>query len=217
MTSRLMITGLAVGIVVTIGLAVAQEQSPAALQGNTQELLLGGTEELTAENARLFSVQELARIRRGFQISPVPLNLQGKNPFLVGLGSYNVNAKGGCNDCHTNPSFAEGGNPFMGQPKQINAAGYLAGGNPFGPEIRSRNLTPDPQTGLPGGLTYEQFSREIRTGEDVKNLHPQISPLLQVMPWPVYQDMTERDLRSIYEFLRAIPHAEPTPTPPSTP
>lgn len=210
MKSKLMIIGSAVGIVIAVGFAVAQERSPAALQGGTQEPLQGAAQELTPENAKLFSAQELSRIRRGFEISPVPLNLQGKNPFLVGLGSYNVNAKGGCNDCHTNPSYAEGGNPFMNEPKQVNAQGYLAGGNPFGPALVSRNLTPDAQTGLPAGLTYEQFSHTMRTGEDLKKLHPQISALLQVMPWPVYQDMTERDLRSIYEFLRAIPHAEPT-------
>jgi hypothetical protein len=49
----------------------------------------------------------------------------------------------------------------------------------------------------------------MRTGIDMKNAHPHISPLLQVMPWPVYQEMTERDLRAMYEYLRAIPHAEP--------
>ena len=33
-----------------------------------------------------------ARVRRGFEIAPVPLNLEGKNRALVGLGSYIVNA-----------------------------------------------------------------------------------------------------------------------------
>ncbi|HEY7289395.1 MAG TPA: hypothetical protein VH583_06115 [Vicinamibacterales bacterium] len=150
---------------------------------------------------------EIARIARGYRIAPVRLNLSQKNPFLVGLGSYVVNAVGGCNDCHTNPPYAAGGNPFQGQPKHVNTANYLAGGMAFGP-IVSRNLTPDSK-GLPAGLTYDQFQRTIRTGVDQKNLHPQISPLLQVMPWPVYQDMTERDLRAVYEYLRAIPHAEP--------
>ena len=32
-----------------------------------------------------------------------------------------------------------------------------------------------------------------------------ISPLLQVMPWPVYSNMTDRDLKAVYEFLRSIP------------
>jgi hypothetical protein len=34
-------------------------------------------------------------IALGYRISPVPLNLIGKNRELVGLGSYIVNAQGG--------------------------------------------------------------------------------------------------------------------------
>jgi hypothetical protein len=150
---------------------------------------------------------EVARIVRGFKVAPVRLDLAAKDPLLVGLGSYLVNT-GGCNDCHTNPSFAAGGDPFQGQPKRVNAEHYLAGGAMFGPFL-SRNLTPDPTSGLPAGLTYAQFAETIRTGIDIKKLHPEVSPLLQVMPWPVYQDLTDRDLRAIYEYLRAIPHAEP--------
>ena len=33
---------------------------------------------------------------RSANIAPVPLNLEGKNPALVGLGSYIVNAQGDC-------------------------------------------------------------------------------------------------------------------------
>ena len=152
------------------------------------------------------SANEALRIARGFRIAPVRLDMRGKDPLLVGLGSYLVNAAGGCNDCHTNPPYAAGGDPFQGQPKRVNAANYLAGGTPFGP-VTSRNLTPN-SSGLPAGLTYDQFQRSMRTGFDNKNAHPPVT-LLQVMPWPVYQDLTERDLRAIYEYLRAIPHAEP--------
>jgi hypothetical protein len=145
-------------------------------------------------------------IRIGFAISPVPLNLEGRDRELVGLGSYIVNAQGGCNDCHTNPPFAPGGDPFMGQPKQFNAARYLAGGTPFGPFV-SRNITPH-ENGMPAGLTFEEFNKVMRTGIDPDQEHPQISPLLQVMPWPVYQSMTPRDIRAIYEYLSAIPAIE---------
>ena len=37
-------------------------------------------------------------IRIGYDIAPVTLNTRGKNALLVGLGSYIVNAQGGCND-----------------------------------------------------------------------------------------------------------------------
>src|SRR5688572_5711779 len=147
---------------------------------------------------------EQERIVRGFLISPVRLKLRGRDRNLIGLGSYIVNAQGGCNDCHTAPPYAEGGDPFMGQPEKINAARYLAGGTEFGP-FMSRNLTPRPRTGLPANLTFEQFRDALRHGTDFKNAHPEISPLLQVMPWPVYGKMSSLDLRAIYEFLRAIP------------
>ena len=150
---------------------------------------------------------EINRILAGFKISPVRLNLRGKNIVLVGLGSYLVNAAGACNDCHTNPPFQEGGNPFQGQPEKINKENFLAGGMMFGPFV-SRNITPD-TNGLPAGLTYAQFKKVIRTGVDPDQLHPEISPLLQVMPWPVYRRLSDYDLRAIYEYLRSIPHAEP--------
>ena len=153
-----------------------------------------------------------ARIRRGFEIAPVPLSYDRDNRERheqVGLGSYLVNAVGGCNDCHTQPSYAPGHNPFMGQPKQVPVANYLAGGQPFGPFI-SRNLTPE--NGLPAGRTYKQFLKEMRTGADLD--HP--GQLLQVMPWPDFQDMSDHDLRAIYEYLKAIPAATPgAPTPAS--
>jgi hypothetical protein len=155
-----------------------------------------------------FSLTELRRIFKGFEVAPVDLDLKGKNIALVGLGSYIVNAQGGCNDCHTNPPYAEGGDPFLGQPKQVNTEGYLAGGAPFGPVLLSRNLTPD-EDGRPAGLTLGQFFRVMRRGIDFKNLPPHApseeQDLLQVMPWPVYGDMIERDLRAMYEYLKAIP------------
>jgi len=143
-------------------------------------------------------------IQRGAELAPVPLNMAGLNPALVRQGSYIVNAQGGCNDCHTAPPYADGGDPFLGQPEEINADGYLGGGGVFGP-FTSRNLTPRASSGLPAGLTLEQFVEVMRLGTDFKNRHPQISPLLQVMPWPVYGKMSDRELHAIYEFLRAIP------------
>ncbi len=177
-----------------------------------------------------------SRIQRGFEIAPVPLNLKGKNRSLVGLGSYIVNAQADCNGCHTNDpatEFTPTGNPYLLPPvfsgkKQVNPATYLGGGNDFGPlvpgsaHIVSRNLTPD-KTGLPeGGHTFAEFRQIIRTGVDMDHLHPTCQgppdascipfpfngDLLQIMPWPAFQDMTDRDLRAIYEYLSAIPCVE---------
>jgi hypothetical protein len=148
-----------------------------------------------------------SEIQIGFAISPVKLNLHGKNRALVGLGSYIVNAQGGCNDCHTCPSYKSGHNPFpptLGD-GQINNVGYLAGGVDFGP-FTSKNITPDPTTGRPAGLTLEQFKNVIRTGFD-----PVDGMTLSVMPWPIYRNMSDRDLEAIYSFLSAIPSATPPP------
>jgi hypothetical protein len=155
-----------------------------------------------------------SRIQRGLAIAPVSLNLAHKNRALVGLGSYLVNATGDCNGCHAGPAgeFALGGDPFQGEPKHVNEAAYLAGGTPlFGPFFIPRNLTPD-KTGRPeGGATYEEFRDIMRTGVDPDQAHPQFGPLLQVMPWPNFQDMTDHDLLAIYEYLSAIPCIEGDP------
>ena len=162
-----------------------------------------GAQDASSGTTQAQAADQLAeRVKRGFEIAPVPLDLTGKSRILVGLGSYLVNAGGGCNDCHTQPPYAPGGDPFMGQPKMINAENYLAGGQIFGPFV-SRNLTP--RGGLPAGKTLEQFIDIMRNGTD----YDDPGELLQVMPWPVYQEMTDLDLRAIYEFLRAIPPAQP--------
>jgi hypothetical protein len=151
-----------------------------------------------------------SRVRRGLEISPVRVHVTHENRERVGLGSYLVNAVGGCNDCHTCPSYAV--NPYVpgnGRGK-VNADNYLAGGvafpTPAGTFV-SPNLTPDPEmkNRPDGGHTFEQFKSMMRTGHDADPPHD----VLQVMPWPVFGNMTDDDLRAVYEYLKAIPHAEP--------
>jgi len=179
-----------------------------------------------------------AKVLKGLAIAPVKLNMVGKDPNLVGYGSYLVNAVADCNGCHSAgpmTEFAPGGNPYFGQhPTVVNPATYLGGQRDFGafpdpngpfPHIISRNLTPD-STGLPeGGNTFDQFVQIIRTGIDMDKVHPTcagppdgkcIPPpfngdLLQIMPWPIDQNMTDDDLRAIYTYLSAIPCVEGGP------
>jgi hypothetical protein len=182
--------------------------------------------------------QDESKVQIGFSIAPVPLNLEGKNRHLVGLGSYIVNAQADCNGCHSRGPSTEylgPGNPYLLSPphgpftgqQQVNPATYLGGGRDFGPfgskleltHLYSRNLTPD-ETGRPeGGHTFEEFLTIMRTGKDFDNVHPNCTgapdgscllppfngEVLQVMPWPVHHNMTEHDLRAIYEYLSAIP------------
>ena len=100
----------------------------------------------------------------------------------------------------------------MGQPKRINTERYMAGGRffvsaPYPASLRgcviSRNLTP--REGKPGGFTFEQFAHILRTGEDARDTTHTPPRLLQVMPWPAHQEMTDRDLHAVYEYLSAIP------------
>jgi|ERR1700687_5525745 len=135
--------------------------------------------------------------------------------------------------------------PFT-PPKILNTATYLGGGRDFlqigpitsnnvPPHIVSRNLTPD-RTGLPeGGAEFGEFFDSIRKGIDHDHLHPNCGEiingkvittncfnppfngdLLQVMPWPEYQDWTDHDLVAIYEYLKAIPCIAGTPRPDGT-
>ena len=159
---------------------------------------------------REITESENERSLRGLTLSPVQINAGfGRTRFLIGLGSYLVNATSGCNDCHTNPPYADGGDPYRGQALKVNPTNFLAGGVKFGP-FTSRNLTPDPtKNNLPAGLTLEQFLNVMHTGADAKKLHTPISPLLQVMPWPAYGKMSDRDLEAIYLYLSVLPHAEP--------
>jgi hypothetical protein len=199
--------------------------------------------------------KEASLIKLGFEIAPVPLNLTGKDRDLVGLGSYMVNAVGDCNGCHTgggppNFNYTATGNPYFGQRAVVDPTVYLSGGTDFGPalppgfydpgfggylgpDIISRNLTPDKTGRAEGGHTLSEFKQIIRTGIDLDHLHPtctDISPtptpanclpppndgsVLQVMPWPTFQYMTDHQLDAIYEYLSSIPCLEGSPDPAS--
>ena len=181
-----------------------------------------------------------AKILKGYQTAPVSLNMTGRDATLVGLGSYLVNNVGECNGCHSagaQTAYLPGGVPAFGQKAKVNPLTYLGGGNDFGafpdpegpfPHIVSRNLTPD-KTGKPvGGMSMDDFIKLIRTGVDIDKIHPTckgrpngkclpapfVGELLQIMPWPAYANMTDRDLSSIYEYLSAIPCLEGGPNEP---
>ena len=182
-----------------------------------------------------------AKVQQGLQIAPVPLNTQGKDMNLVGYGSYLVNAVGDCNGCHS-PSaqteYADGGNPYFSQHSIVNPATYLAGGQDFGafpdpsgpfPHIISRNLTPDFTGMAAGGDSFDKFLQIMRTGMDTDHVHPTCSgppdgkcipppfngDLLQIMPWPVYRNMTDDDLLAIYTYLSSVPCLEGGPGEPA--
>ena len=146
--------------------------------------------------------------QQGEKISPVPLNLNGNKPArLAYLGSYIVNAQGSCNSCHTCPSY-RGVDPYKtgllpNDPTPVNTANFLGGGTPFlNGSIVSPNLTPD-SSGKPGGMTYQQFKAAMQGGASAHNP----GHILQIMPWPMFRNMYENDLRAVYSYLSALPPA----------
>ena len=130
----------------------------------------------------------------------------------------------GCDDCHTPKKFTpQGAEPdlsrrFMGHPaeepfssddkkKQLIAEQQVAIFNPgltafaglWGVSYAA-NLTPD-DTGI-GTWTEAQFFKAIREGKS-KGLDG-TRPLLPPMPWPIYRNMTDEDLRSVFAYLKTV-------------
>lgn len=182
-----------------------------ALAVATGVLFLGGVAATAG-----FAEDRDSRSEIGFSIAEDQgIALDRDNP-AQGLGSYLVNAAG-CNDCHTWLNFADGGNPYIRQPKQTNIANFLAGGRLFAlptENVCSRNITPEPGTHKPAGLSRAEFQYVLKTGCDPQeaNFHdPGSCGLLQVMPWSNYQDLKSQDINAIYAFLSVLPHTEPGP------
>ncbi len=190
----------------------------ALIATSTILVLLAGGSSVYAEDDSMSRDDQ--RVKIGFDIAAQQGISLDNDIAALGLGSYLVNAMG-CNDCHTWPNYAPGGDPYSRQPKQVPLASYLAGGRLFvlpTENVCSRNITPAPGTNKPAGLSRSDFLYVLRTGCDPQDANfrdPQMCELLQVMPWPNYQVMQRRDLTAIYAYLGALPHADPiTPSPP---
>jgi hypothetical protein len=189
---------------------------PAAAISTFAAIVLAGTmlvrsPQVRAQNDNNQGNEDESKIRQGFAIAPVPLNLAGKNRALVGLGSYIVNAQADCNGCHTlNPAveYTPPGNPYLLSPPfsgktTVDPSHYLAGGNDFGPfpggpgsivHLYTRNLTPD-KTGLPeGGHTFADFLQIMRHGKDFDHIHPSCSSPgvpANCLPFPFNGDLLQ--------------------------
>lgn len=138
----------------------------------------------------------------------------------VARGAYLVKIMG-CNDCHTPWKMTDRGPepdmsrqlsghpqdfvvtapPKLGKgPWEWAAAGTnTAFGGGWGVSFTA-NLTPDKETGL-GKWTAETFIAAIRNGRH----EGQGRPLLPPMPWPMYRNATDADLRAIFAYLQSIP------------
>jgi hypothetical protein len=157
-------------------------------------------------------------------------DLVGLGSYIVNVtGDCN-----GCHSAGPATEFLPNGNPYTRlQPNgpysgvtQVNTGTYLGGGRDFGGfpapnsllHIISRNLTPD-ASGKPEGHTLEEFITILRTGVDMDQRHPNCptgvtnsscmpfpfdGTKLQIMRWPNFRDMTDRQLTAVYQYLSAI-------------
>jgi hypothetical protein len=136
----------------------------------------------------------------------------------VERGKYLVSIMA-CNDCHTpytlGPNGPEpdmtrflSGHPEtlkMTRPPQLNdtwawssTPTNTAFAGPWGISFTA-NLTPDRNTGL-GIWTEQMFVSAIRTGRHMGTSRPIAPP----MPWPVYRNASDEDLKAIFAYLRTI-------------
>jgi mono/diheme cytochrome c family protein len=152
---------------------------------------------------------------------PPPAAAKAPEVNPVDRGKYIVNTAG-CHDCHTPMKMGPNGpEPDMarmlsGHPEAVKVTkpfqtqgDYIAGVNatgtawsgPWGISY-TMNLTPDQNTGI-GIWTEGMFVKAIRTG---KHMGTDTSrDILPPMPWQMYRNLTDDDLKAVYAYLRTIP------------
>lgn len=162
---------------------------------------------------------------------------KGKAPMSpVERGKYLVTICA-CNDCHspkvltpkgpdvdtTRPlSGHPAGSPMPNLPDSIigmtpDRWGAITSGDmtawrgPWGTSF-TFNLTPDKETGI-GSWTEDMFIKALRTGKHMGKGRDILPP----MPWMLYGQMTDRDLKSVFAYLQSlkpVANAVPDPIPP---
>lgn len=114
---------------------------------------------------------------------------------MVKYGEYMVNAAA-CMDCHTP---MEKGQFVM--PK------YMAGGRffDFGSfKVNTANITPDSTTGI-GKWSEEMFLEKFKLYRDKAAYSANPGKNNSIMPWTLYAQMDDFDIKAIYRYLRTIP------------
>ena len=150
---------------------------------------------------------------------PTPASGASQLSPQIDRGAYLVQIMA-CNDCHTPWQMTpRGPEPDMtrmlsGHPHDLvinapapgkepwmwsGAGTNTAFSGPWGVSFTA-NLTPDPETGL-GKWTAETFMAAIRTGRH----EGQGRPILPPMPYPMYRNATDEDLRAVFAYLQSIP------------
>lgn len=142
---------------------------------------------------------------------------------LISRGRYLVTIMG-CNDCHSPKVMGPHGPvvdtahmlsghpasmPVAAAPSEVLKTWVLFNQNltafvgPWGTSFAA-NITSD-ETGI-GNWTEAQFFKAIREGK-YKGMD-NTRPLLPPMPWEMYRNATDEDLRSIFAYLKSTPPVE---------
>jgi mono/diheme cytochrome c family protein len=116
----------------------------------------------------------------------------------LAYGKY-LSTISGCHFCHT--PIDNQGQPLPG----MDFAGGQEFKFPWGPVVRSANITPEEDVGI-GAWDKEFFIGRFKEYADSTNSHIAISKDGDntVMPWTMYAGMTEEDLGAIYSYLRSL-------------
>lgn len=110
-------------------------------------------------------------------------------------GKYLVEGPGACFHCHSEHTFTDPTYPIVEARK---GAGWVMP-IPALNNIASRNITPDPETGI-GAWTDDEIARAIREG-----VRKDGTALFPVMPYLTFAQMDDADVESIVVYLRTIP------------
>jgi hypothetical protein len=129
--------------------------------------------------------------------APVPVDLTNKSTLLAQRGAYLVRLIN-CASCHSTVTQKTGTDAAK-DGWNVTPEYYLSGGK-VQQGAKVANLTPD-ALGNPAGLSLKQFKAAIKQG--VSSIDS--SKKIVSMPWPNYAEMTDTDVKAIYEYLRSIP------------
>ena len=152
----------------------------------------------------------LAVIATSFILSATPSARGETEAELIARGRYIATAIQGCG-CHTrekSDGSKDGNWQYAGSPNPAPPAGPPANAgwtSPRWKKIYASNITPDPETGI-GKWTEAHFIRAMKTG-----ITPDGRVLDAQMPWDAFQKITDRDLKSLWAYLRTIKPIKNTP------
>jgi hypothetical protein len=152
----------------------------------------------------------LATIATVFVVVPRGASGAESESELIARGRYIATAIQGCG-CHTRekPDGSKDQNwRYAGSPNPAPPAGPPANAgwsSPRWKKIYASNITPDPETGI-GKWTEADFFRAMKTG-----ITPDGRVLDAQMPWQSFQKVTDRDLKSLWAYLRTIKPIKHTP------